>query len=100
MYLFVVAFCAASAGATLGLLICGWIELGKCRDVETAYHCLSERVRQFLGTYPAGSGVLPTSQDERLALRKALNKSDSLVHPRWQTGARPADVASADKCPW
>ena len=89
MNLFVAVSSAASAGATLGLLLGCWIGFGKRGDLEAAYTCLSDLVRQFLRTAPVGRGIIRTSIS-----------SGSLAHPRWRPDMRCVAMSSADRCPW
>ena len=68
MILFIVGLGAASAGAALGLALGCMLSEGKHRDLQRAYNGLSRHVRQFIRTHPVGRGIIPTSQEELLAL--------------------------------
>lgn len=102
MTLFIVGLGAASAGATLGLGVALGCMLGegKRRDLQRAYNGLSGRVRQFVRSHPVGRGIIPTSQEELLALKRVLSDSDEVVLPRWRADVRRGAMPRADKCSW
>lgn len=94
--LFIVGLGAASAGATLGLALGCMLGEGKRGDLQRAYNGLSGRVRQFLRSHPVGRGIIPTSQDDLLALKRALSDSDDVIHPRWRADVRRGAIPSVN----
>lgn len=75
-------FAAASLGAMCGLFVAAMLASAKLRDLEMAYCRLSEPVRAFLQTHPAANGIMPTTPQELVALKSAIDVADALACSR------------------
>jgi hypothetical protein len=77
----VVGLCAASGGATVGLLTGAILSSGKVNDLEFAYGQLSNPVRRFLKDHAVTGqeGGILVSQDELVVLWKALDASERMT---------------------
>jgi hypothetical protein len=79
----VVGLCAASGGATAGLLTGAMLASGKLKDLESAYTQVASPLRQFLQDHPTleNAELLLVSPEELAALRKALAASEEMFGP-------------------
>ena len=77
----VVGLCAASGGATVGLLTGAMLASGKVKDLEVAYSQLSNPVRHFLNDHSAAEhgGAIAVSSQELVVLRNALDASERMM---------------------
>jgi hypothetical protein len=77
----IVGFCAASGGATVGLLTGAMLTSGKMKDLESAYAELSGPLHRFLQDHPIEENVEGSlvSPQELVNLRKALDASERMI---------------------
>lgn len=89
--------CIVMASGTLGLWIGIRFASKHQRNLEAAYTGLSLRVRQFLSAHPVAPGILPTTQEDLLALKRALIQAEECLDVT--TAFRVASPASAEALP-
>ncbi len=76
-----VGICAASVGATIGLVIGGLLACGRSQDLEIAYRRLRVEVLHLLESHATAHGDILLPAEQLAALSEALSDADLLVFP-------------------
>lgn len=91
-----VGLCAASVGATIGLVIGGLLACGRGQDLEIAYRRLRVEVLHLLESHASSNGDVMIPAEQWQALSEALADADLLVFP--EAPPRRPCASTAPRC--